>query len=218
MSRSHFVAGAFVAATLAAAAQARPIFMQYDGIDGECSANSTGAWVEVGGQRVWQLHTPTGNGGIVFRPNAENADRPMESLSLNFTKISYATTPQNAGVEVGNDVLLDGRTFDNAVWAKWRNAGHDQVELSFGKSSQVDGELEIQIKSAGNPVGQNVCVGDIVGCWVLTALCPELECSIMCPALCGVPSTSRPDPSGGVAIDLPLGNPCLLYTSPSPRD
>jgi hypothetical protein len=210
MSRPRFTSVLFAAGAASlclASAHARPIFMQYEGVDGECMAGSTFSETFVGGVRIVQMHAPTGVGGFVLRPNEAHSGRPMESISINFTKIEFSTPPLGAHVTVADDVIVDGNVITGAVWARWLKLEGAGVQLDFGRSPDADGDIEIVIKNAGVPVARNVCVGDVVGCWVLTALCPELECSIMCPGLCGVPSTGRLDPSGGVAIDLPLANP-----------
>jgi hypothetical protein len=205
MSRLPLIVAFAAASTAAATAQARPIFMQYEGVDGSCSASTNQVETFVGGQRavIWQV--PSGSGEIVFRPSPQNADRPMESLSLNFTKVTFTTIPMGASVRIADDVIVDGRIITGGLWARWRKGEGEAVHLDFGKSREIDGQVVVQLKRNGVPVAQNTCTGDIVACWVLTALCPELECSIMCPALCGVPAVGRTDPAGGVAIDLPLG-------------
>ena len=182
--------------------------MEYEGIKGQVTPGSNMERAIVNGQSVVIWETPTGAGELVFRPSAQNEGRPMESLSLNFTKATFNTAPAPVGSSAGvaDDVWVDGRIITAAVWARWTKQAGDGVRIDFGRSPEVAGVFDVTLKRGQIGVHTYTCTGVGLECdpWFLGVTCPELECSVLCPSLCGVPSVSRPEPVGGVAIDLPL--------------
>lgn len=215
MFRSAQLVVSCVAAALSVSSTlARPIFMEYEGIKGSCTDGSSFQESFVGGNRVVEWHAATtGSGGLsggkISWSDASGAHRPVDSFSLNFTKVQFDTAGIGSSHTVADDVIVDGRIITAALWARWSKGPNGEVRFDFGKSADAPGTMRIVVSSGGVPVAQNTCVGDIFGCWVLTALCPELECSIMCPELCGLAQWKlhRDVLVGGVAIDAQLGGP-----------
>lgn len=190
-------------------ALARPIFIKYDGIEGEAVTGTTFEPSAITSNLATIRITPgSGGAGKVSWSAVGQHSRPMESLSLNFTKIEFNTAVSGSSHAVGARVKVEGRTIDDAIWARWSVGPNGNISFNFGKSPDAPGSIRFLVKNNGNPSAQNTCTGDIFGCWVLAALCPQLECNIMCPELCGVAQwNARTDILGGVAIDVPLGGP-----------
>lgn len=210
-SLSLVLTAALSGIALHGAAVARPAFIKFDGIDGEVVENNNLERTIVNGQPVVVWETPSGFGELVFRPSIENRSQPMESLSLNFTKITFNTTPVQSGASatVADDVWVDGRIITAAIWARWTKQAGEGLRIDFGRSAEAAGVFDVTLKRGQIDVHTYTCSGSPIECdpWFLGVTCPELECSVLCPSLCGVPSVSRPEPVDGVAIDLPLPGP-----------
>lgn len=207
---AKLVVSCLAAALSLSSTMARPAYMKLGDIKGEAMAGSTFENTVVGGAQVatWLAGTGPGGAGKISWSDLGSASRPMESLSLNFTKIQFNTVPAGSSHTVADDVIVDGRIITGALWARWSKGPNGEVRFDYGKAADAPGSVRFILKRNGSPVAQNTCVGDIFGCWFLTAVCPELECSIMCPELCGIARWNmRRDVLGGVAIDAPLGGP-----------
>lgn len=211
---AKLVVSCLAAALSVSSAMARPAYMKLGDIKGEAMAGSTFENTIVGGVRVATWHAAASGGGggggagKVSWSDISIAGRPMESLSLNYTKIQFNTAGAGSSHTVADDVIVDGRIITGALWARWSKGPNGEVRFDYGKSPEAPGSVRLILKRNGSPVAQNTCTGDIFGCWFLTAVCPELECSILCPELCGIARWNmRRDDLGGVAIDAPLGGP-----------
>ncbi len=206
---AKFVVACVASALSVSAAIARPAYIKFDGIDGEVIESSTFNESFIGGVRVaiWNPGSGGGSGKVSFSDSG-SANRPMESMSLNFTKVPLDSARPGSSHTVADDVWVDGRIITSALWARWSVGPNGEIRFDYGKAADVPGTIRLVLRSGGVPVAQHSCTGDVVGCWILTALCPQLECNIMCPELCGAAQWDmQRDDLGGVSIRSRLSGP-----------